>query len=615
MLQAIAPPDGGDDPPFRPPNAPFVYGIQHTTTSDSITVTWSVNFDDRYPSYEHYQKIELDTGFERKRWNYGQAEDGTYQWTFEGVSPGFHTYTISARSRVRVGDPPDIWWEYSPLIVKGPYDAPIGELPPPPIISGVQATPNDVDVTVTIQWDIDWGTASPPITGYQVDFYWGPDDTFTGESPKKTFTHAGPSYQWEGIYGWDHWDLIPGTWYYKIKAKSTNELGSSAATTVGPYSVTVAPQWEYDHIDEEMLAFINLPELQSHSAVNGIVRGCRIAIIDTGLDPDVYDYIKGDGDPARQYLDVKYYDCRTSPITDITNSPTLWNDGESHGSQVFSVATQIARGAEYLIYDVSDTQSINPENLLRALEHIKSNNVDANPDEDLVLSMSWHLDIIEDAEYITPIKERLQDLVDTGVFCVAAKGNFPLKLRNEITNPASDLQDLAPELTYPADFDWGNVVLAAGACFDNSEVDSQAFGQRVNYYRMYYYTDAQVLWGSNYGNTLEIVAPAYHITALEFSSDGHSNSPSDIQLAPFSQTSCATPIVAASAAVIKHYYYIFHQSYPSASDTASFLRESAELATQPTPNQNDENPEEWTEERGYGILDVFDAFLVSRDEL
>lgn len=395
------------------------------------------------------------------------------------------------------------------------------------------------------------------------------------------------------------------------------------------------PREPNDGIDRCMLEFINYPELKNQ--LGGVVRGTAIAILDSGLDPDVYDYVKNDGDPARQYLHATYYEWNsdTNSYDEYTESQKEhWQDDGSsktgkHGTAMFSAASSVARGADYLIYNIDLNDYM--DSITHALDHIYTYYTSGPPNgwEGLVISMSWSLWGLTTSEQ-TQLSTMFNALADTGVLCVAASGNiYPWRIKNDDQATRVKQYD-QPYTIHPQSF---TSVLAVGACFDDApywnggtelweSLPDNMRGRRISWARtqnLYDVTDPwdtnletnpnyHWIWASNHWDQPDwddwrMVAPGFCIEVYQPISDGYQQSADDVVVKNSWGTSPATAIVAAAAAVMKYYHPedLLH--------LVTRLQKSSELtgATYPGPRPNVYDIL-YDEYRGWGILDIFDAW-------
>jgi chitodextrinase len=179
------------------PTAPVILGSPQQTTT-SIALTWAAAYDSGYSSSDLSYAVYRDGQLA------GTVPAGTTSFTDTGLSPGTHTYTVTATDPVGNTSQPS-----------AAFTQPTQKCPPPPAPTGLTATA-ETGTTVSLSWNAVTGSgAGCSVTGYLVKrggtAIAAPDDT--------TYT--------DGL-------AASGTRYtYKVQAVATGGVpGSAAAVTV-----------------------------------------------------------------------------------------------------------------------------------------------------------------------------------------------------------------------------------------------------------------------------------------------------------------------------------------------------------------------------------------------
>ena len=350
--------------------------------------------------------------------------------------------------------------------------------------------------------------------------------------------------------------------------------------------------------DSDAMNFINLPEARN-IIYDKKLYDVGIAVIDTGIDQDVWEYIE------KNYpTDIKLV-VSTATGWAIYDKP--WEipsakDGNGHGTTVVSVLNQVAYGATIYVIDTSDTGAYSVSSVVSALEWIHDFNARKDTTE------SNDIDIISISlvtyNYYKDLENAINNLIDQGCIIVASSGN-------------DDINKIA----YPAKF---SDVIAVGAIFDDpdgyltngAKFNTAYTGYRVTKSISSEYRDYS--WGSNYGSNLDFVAPGFDIEAISYKIEGYQGSSSDIRYVVVDGTSYAAPIVAGVVALIWYAYYKTQGLIPSLDYILKVLRETAENDPNnpervPVPilngkvyGYNDESSP-WQDRVGYGVVDAYDA--------
>jgi hypothetical protein len=372
-----------------------------------------------------------------------------------------------------------------------------------------------------------------------------------------------------------------GEFWYKIVATQENGDGS-ASSSEGPVMYMVEPT----SLESEHYA-INY----DHYLYEGFRPvGATLAMVDTGLSYAVWNHFKTDPtNPYRDELTIEYWryqedEFGTPYFEDITGNTAEWNDAHGHGTWAFSAAVRIMRGGHYIMLEVPNdpvSSWMSVEGLTHALYWLITNRM--SPGLVITLSSAWPSASNQPLAHIST-------LFENDVCFFASKGN-----------------DDSNEYRYPCDY---GEVMAIGGCFDSDAPTSAKIGQR---------------WlnepgdGSNYAAYINeylllLTAPAHSIQVRTV----------DNVVANAEGTSFSAPITAAAACVLlqRHKellgsYMLTYEDEPNYRNSvrmAALLRDTAELTAAgylPTINYNphlSENPLDWEYERGYGILDFFDAY-------
>lgn len=328
-----------------------------------------------------------------------------------------------------------------------------------------------------------------------------------------------------------------------------------------------------------------------------------LVIIDSGLDPDVFQYIQNQLGPAWDQLRIERYIkfWRDSDLIwrqeDQTSYMDLWTDETGHGTFVFSAATQIARTGNFIILDFDDLgQSVDPQSLVGAKMAFEWLLESGFANEQLVVSFSygWCFEDFPDPlqtearALLDEWRDVVRELHDANVTICVASGNDPDKLYE------------------PAIWD---ETISVGAVYENTPKYGYQKGD---------------LCETSSRRFVTVCAPGYAIQVFQRNEEGFQQSSDDVIYELVAGTSVACPVVAAAISVILHHNNIHYESYSLNygtwltyncerfeelfSDTA----ENTPSGVFPIINQNPAQPriDYEFQGRGWGILDFWDAFMM-----
>ncbi|NIQ07302.1 MAG: S8 family serine peptidase [Candidatus Korarchaeota archaeon] len=383
--------------------------------------------------------------------------------------------------------------------------------------------------------------------------------------------------------------------------------------------------WGGDAKDEDVLEWINIEELSNDYQID--LSDVGIGILDSGLDPYVWRYML-DQTPSWgghiKFVDVSrkwrwwppgyYYEYK---IEDSPYGDTMASDDYGHGTTttytMWNVLKSVVSNSPHNIYvfDINyddGTRAMHLRKEIGALKWIFNHNGGSETSDDIeIVSMSYG-GYSSNSEEETWIEK-----VSTQTVCTffAASGNDDL---NEVAYPAKYDETIAIG-AHVDDYD--------GYTTDGLHISDFDIGHRVTKTISDIYGHYPI-WGSNYGDNLDFVAPGFDVEVL-LPTASYSGSPPDrdgdphYEPAVIDGTSYACPIAAAIGAIAAHARCPADDTGPATFLLYSFLEDSAELIEEyvqtvlihkvPHPTIRGDHLHEHCSTLGWGGLDAYDAYL------
>jgi subtilisin family serine protease len=426
----------------------------------------------------------------------------------------------------------------------------------------------------------------------------------------------------------------------------TLELVVGMSTPAGPYDVKVAI-WKNelnsvlegklhskeksnafsilpDGFDYDALEWVNVIEARNLIPENEEMPEILIAVIDTGIDPDVWEYIESKGGDIVLYVrPERYFDWGLKwpwewgwkwryVTADNPNDANVRDSAgvmeRSHGSEVVSVISQIVPRAKIIVLDVAregaDGRDIAFPSIkvCGALQWIIDNII--RYDVDIVCMSSGGPRRDSDEE------NKIRTLHDQyGVIFIASSGNEDKEKYN-----------------YPASYDR---VLSIGGIFDDDDgyltfamerkFNTEYSGSRVTELRYMEYRLGS--GGSTYNDEIDFVAPMFDIEVLRFYTAGNQPGLNDVYPFYADGTSFSSPIVAGIVALIFHAYYKEFGREPDVNEVYEALEQTAEkhpvvqdLTPKPILNGKVYDILQKNESVGWGCIDAYDAIIYIREK-
>lgn len=375
-----------------------------------------------------------------------------------------------------------------------------------------------------------------------------------------------------------------------------------------------------DGYDYDALEWVNIIEAQKLIDETKKMGEVVIAVIDTGIDPDIWEYIEQNGGDIVLYVrPEKYYDWGWKwpwewrwkwryVIANEAEDPNV-KDALGHGSAVVSVVFQAIPYAKIIVFDCTDDilPGIDPVKVLLSLKWINSS---ANEYDVDIITMSFVGNFQQNVLYLEEIRVLKKDY---GITFFASSGNY----------------DGEKEL-YPASFD---EVISVGGIFDDPDgfltYVTKMFNTSYSGYRV---TDSVIKrynegpyalrkeypsqTGSTYNEKIDFVAPFFDIEVLRFKEAGNQKGLTDVYVGWMDGTSFSAPIAASAAGLIIYAYYQKFGREPTPDLIYRALSETAETSVDqeqytPKPITYGKVYEIKQKNRyvGWGCIDAFDAIL------
>jgi len=377
-----------------------------------------------------------------------------------------------------------------------------------------------------------------------------------------------------------------------------------------------------DGFDYDALEWVNVVEARELIPENEDMSEVLVAVIDTGIDPDVWEYIEERGGDIALYVRIeKYWEWwdvfHLFPkfryiIANDPQSPNVRDHGLGHGSSVASVIFQVAPKVSIIMFDVADLDrngrylGIDFSRVESALQWIVDN------------MGQYDIDIISMSIGIDRKPSELQDEIKTlyekyGVNLFASAGNED---RNKYF--------------YPASFD---EVISVGGIFDDPDgfltlasagkFKTEYSGLRVTESKYKEFRQEFEAIGSTYNDKLDFVAPMFDVEVLWFKRNGNQPGTDDVDVISADGTSFSTPIAVGTAALAFHAYYERFEMEPSPSLIYETLKQTAETYpsiqdTTPRPILNGKvyDVVYKSDYVGWGCVDAYDAvtYIIKMEE-
>jgi hypothetical protein len=358
-----------------------------------------------------------------------------------------------------------------------------------------------------------------------------------------------------------------------------------------------------DGFDYDALEWINVIEARDIISENEDMPEVTVAIIDTGIDPDIWKHVENKGCDIMLYVrPEEYFDWgwkwpwewgwKWRYITaDNPDNPYVKDRGYGHGSMVISVIAQIVPKVKIIIFDVTYNRgSVDLYAVEAALRWIINNMKVYDID---VINMSFGSE-----NDLAPYYDELHNLyTNYNVIFVAGSGN---KDKNKYI--------------YPASFE---EVISVGGIFDDPDgyltfvnagkFPTQYSGHRVeeSVYKEVRHTKEAM--GSTFNDKIDFVAPMFDIEVLF--SPGQK-----VSVIANDGTSLSAPIVAGSITLIFHSYYEIFGTEPTPKIVYEALQQTAEQSLdeqdatpKPIINGKVNDIVKKSDYTGWGCIDVFDA--------
>jgi subtilisin family serine protease len=407
---------------------------------------------------------------------------------------------------------------------------------------------------------------------------------------------------------------------------STVMLLGAHATVVGtpqntvPYGHSIYSHSVGDGIDAGALDWMKITDAcAAHPELGGPPIGISIAIIDSGLDPNVWKYMEDKGANIADYVMFRRTDGYLLGEYHTYKDPRVV-DGNGHGTLVASVLWQVAPGATFYILDVqqnSGTDQYNDQAIQAALQWIDNN------------AQSYHINIVC-MSFAAPagsgalFHDEITHLATVhNVIFVASAGNCQSGGFPECSNLEPAM--FSEVISVGAIFDQHDWTLADGTFF---RYLSGCTGLRVQQYKVANIPPSMRSsnpWGSVISDYIDFVAPGFDIETLDYSQEGFQDSQSDVLCSAVDGTSFSCPYAAGVIALVVCEYLIAHHSMPSPDKVYECLKQTAETWIYfdgtnyytwnytPYPiingksDPNDSHGPLWGKYVGWGCVDAYDA--------
>lgn len=379
-----------------------------------------------------------------------------------------------------------------------------------------------------------------------------------------------------------------------------------------------------DGYDYDALEWINIIEARKLTPEDEDMSDVTIAIIDMGIDPDVWEYINGKGGNIILYVrPEQYWDWWSFSwkwrylITDNLHNSVVkdLNLFGGHGSKVTSVVWQVAPKVNIIIFSVN-LELLSPATTFERVEKVLQwiiNNINEYNIDIVTMSLASTYDEVKILE------DEIKTLYDKHkIVFIASSGNKNVK---------TDL--------YPASF---KEVISIGGIFDDSDefltyALSKKFnldycGHRVveSIYLEYSESPYEVRMspkdrpvGSTYSDNIDFVAPMFDIEVLSWEEEGDQSGISDVYATWVDGTSFSTPMTAGVISLLIHEYKKVFGSKPNPSTIYEALRETSESSSDiidftPKPVVDGKVSDKvfWSDRVGWGCIDAYDAILYIR---
>jgi hypothetical protein len=373
-----------------------------------------------------------------------------------------------------------------------------------------------------------------------------------------------------------------------------------------------------DGFDYDALEWINVIEARELIPRDEDMSEVIIAIIDSYLDPDIWEYIESKGGNIALYVrPSQYFDWWSLQwkwkyeVADNPNLIPFVPLGISHGSQVTSVAWQVAPKAKLMFFDISP-EIFGPASIEERVEKSLQWIIDHMNEYDVdIISMSLGTNKSQEWEII---RDEINELHNRfGVFIIASGGNRDVR-----------------EYIYPASFD---EVVSIGGIFDDEDgFLTYAISKRFNYpgYRI---TESIYMEftehpyeprksplhkppGSTYNDKIDFVAPYFDVEVLTFYRRGNQEGIGDVYVGWSDGTSFSAPMVAGVAALTFHAYYKLFKLEPKPITIYEALKQTAEIdpttpnvVPKPQINGKTYDVVQRNDYVGWGCIDAYDAIV------